>query len=933
MDRKAPSDRSNEAAQPASAARLVAMRAKACLNAMLGRLGPTGAVHLSFGVAVCILALAGAISYDATMQSRQAGLWVVHTQRVLTAISEANENFAQIEAAQRGYLLSNNIHFLREREAAISRLKAAIERIELLGADDPSHKHQHGALEAAAADRIRIALESSEPRGRALPALPESVLDAAQQARQRFFELSGQMHDEEVRLLEQSQAAQKRRERRALALLASAFVAALLLLVPAYGAVLYQSRRRLNVQRQMSDLVESLPVTVWQLLAKPDGARRFIYVGRSAERERGLAPEAIRRDIHAVYESIVPEDLPRVKAAMDAAEKSLANFDERYRIRMPDGSVRWIQSSARLRREKDGAALWSGYWTDITARQRLEAALEQATDEAQRANRAKSTFLATMSHEIRTPMNSMLGLLELLSLSRLDAQQNATLGVVRESGRSLLRIIDDILDFSKVEAGRLEIDPVPASVAQLLARTCQMHSGIAQTRGLLLHHTLDARISPALLFDPLRVGQILNNFTSNALKFTDEGSVTITAELIDGDGRVERLRFTVKDTGIGVSPEAAQRLFEPFSQAMEHARPGGTGLGLAICRRLASLMGGTVEMQSELGKGTTMAFTAAFPVADPAQVRPTEFARTQRQLTHALSNRRKAPSVTDAEREGSLVLVVDDHPTNRLVLSRQLSTLGYAHEVSEDGLQALAQWRTGRFRLVLTDCNMPEMNGYDLARSIRAIETAEGRSRTPILGCTANALGSEAAQCIAAGMDDLVVKPVDLLELMDLFDLWLPLPVGDSQGTASNTDGSALTSSPDEAIDGVTLAAVAAGDKGSEREILVDFRRINDGDTTALFRAIAERNLDQVRHFSHRIRGAAKIVGALAMAGVCERMETAAHAMNLAAVEGMAPQLQFALERLNAYIDSQLLAQKSTTSPQGSPWGSVTPERNFDAMQ
>lgn len=377
---------------------------------------------------------------------------------------------------------------------------------------------------------------------------------------------------------------------------------------------------------------------------------------------------------------------------------------------------------------------------DVTERKKkereieqLNAALAQRSCEVEAANRAKSTFLATMSHEIRTPMHGMLGMLELLSLTELDAEQRETLGLVRESSRSLLRIIDDILDFSKIEAGKLEIRPEIVSMKRLIEEVQSIYLGNASSKGLIVRRMVDPRVSPALRVDPVRLRQILNNFVSNAIKFTSEGWIDINVQWLGRAQGQESLRFEVKDTGIGISPGDQQRLFQPFSQAdgdEARQRPGGTGLGLVISRQLAQMMGGSIRLESEAGKGTTITLELSLPVAETLSGSGADNARA---LPTAMATRRTAPGTAQAETEGTLVLLVDDHPINRMLLMRQVRALGYAGQTADDGVQALEMWKSGRFGLVITDCHMPHMDGYDLTRSIRQLESDAGRERMPII--------------------------------------------------------------------------------------------------------------------------------------------------------------------------------------------------------
>ncbi len=539
---------------------------------------------------------------------------------------------------------------------------------------------------------------------------------------------------------------------------------------------------------------------------------------------------------------------------------------------------------------------------DITERRRLDQVLQEKNVElesakvlAEQANMSKSDFLATMSHEIRTPMNGVLGMLELLSLTKLDNAQRTMLEVVRESGATLQRIIDDILDFSKIEAGKLEVHPEPASLAVVIEAVRNIYSGIGSSKGILLTCRVDPAISPALLFDPMRLRQVLNNLISNALKFTTAGHIEVEAELVARVDGLERIRLLVRDTGVGISPENQARLFQPFIQASSETSPraGGTGLGLAICRRLVMLMGGSVEMVSAVGAGTTMTVELTVPIADPEALTAAGAPSPGDQLSAAIRTRRLAPSIGHAESEGTLVLVVDDHPTNRSLLVRQVNTLGYAAESAEDGVEALAHWMSGRFGIVITDCNMPRMNGYELTRKIREVESTRHGKRIAVIACTANALRGEAEACLAAGMDAYLAKPIDLQELARTLDRWLPIPK--------------LIASVDRAV----LAAISGGERSIEAEILADFRRVNDDDATALRLAVELHELPQVTNASHRIKGASRAVGAGPLAAVCEILEQASRDDDWPTIASNMGSFDLELERLNRYCEEVACAPQT----------------------
>jgi len=531
--------------------------------------------------------------------------------------------------------------------------------------------------------------------------------------------------------------------------------------------------------------------------------------------------------------------------------------------------------------------------------------IERAEVAAEAANRAKSSFLAAMSHEIRTPMNGVLGMLELLSLSPLDSEQRHCLQAARDSSQSLLRVVNDILDFSKIEAGMLDLNPEAVSIPAIVEGVRELYSSAASGKNLSLRVSVDPRISPAVMVDPLRLRQILTNFISNALKFTSEGSVTLSAVLIARSDGADTIAFSVRDTGIGVSPENQKKLFQPFVQAESDTtrRFGGTGLGLAICRRIADLMHGVIDMDSEVGRGTTMRMTASLLIADPSAIRSSEQASP---ITAALVTAQPPPpSVEEAAANGRLILVADDHSTNRMMIGSQLKLLGYACETAADGRQAFECWRSGRFGLVLTDCHMPGMDGYELAAAIRRAEANNGGGRTPIIACTANVLEGETEACLASGMDGYLAKPVELRALLTMLHQWLPHS-GDTEPPAGAPIASpriVAAATCGLPIDRAKLAELSGGDEQIEREILVDFRTAAGDDAAALAVALDSADRDQITRISHRMKGASRMVGALPLAGICEQIEAASRADDNAAIAVQTGPLRREVERLREFLD------------------------------
>ena len=383
-----------------------------------------------------------------------------------------------------------------------------------------------------------------------------------------------------------------------------------------------------------------------------------------------------------------------------------------------------IRAAAELEQlATDFNAMSSAIERDIARREEAQAQAAEAREIAEHASRAKSAFLAAMSHEIRTPMIGVMGMLEVLARTDLDEHQRTMLATSKSSAQSLITIIGDVLDFSKIEAGKLEIDPCTIALPELIEAAVGNFVHTASAKGLLLNAEIDPRLAPAVVADPVRLRQILSNFLSNAVKFTEVGGIEVTATVLDESPGRQLVELAVRDTGVGVSEEVRRELFQPFAQAAPGTtrRFGGTGLGLVICRRLAELMSGEITMDSTPGVGTTMRLVVPLEIGDRAAVEAIERDDDARApLARAL------PSVEEAEREGSLLLLAEDHPVNRTVLVSQLHAAGFAVETAEDGQEAIELFAGGRYALVLSDLNMPRMDGYGLVAAIRALEAREG---------------------------------------------------------------------------------------------------------------------------------------------------------------------------------------------------------------
>jgi signal transduction histidine kinase/HPt (histidine-containing phosphotransfer) domain-containing protein/ActR/RegA family two-component response regulator len=600
----------------------------------------------------------------------------------------------------------------------------------------------------------------------------------------------------------------------------------------------------------------------------------------------------------------MPEDWRLLRAL---AEQGIAPVEVPMLHR--DGhAVHSLLALAPLPDERHGGNGLLAVAADLTRIKQLEAELRASESRAREANEAKSAFLAAMSHEIRTPMIGVTGMVEILAHTRLDAEQRRALNVIQSSAQSLLQIIGDILDFSKIEAGRMQLSPAATDLGKVARGVVANFSGSASSKGLVLGCSVDPALAPAYWADALRLRQVLGNFLSNAIKFTERGGIDLALELHGrGDGR-DLVCFRVTDSGIGVSKEAQARLFQPFVQAEGDTtrRFGGTGLGLAICRRLAELMGGEVTMESEPGRGTTMRLLV------PLQPAPAE--EVESDALDAIAEAgaglvlRRLPSVAEAEAERSLVLLVDDHPTNRTVIARQLALAGYACETADDGAQGLAAWRSGRYALVLSDVHMPHMDGYQMARAIRTLEAKEGRGgHTPIVALTAATLKGEVERCLEAGMDDYLAKPVAIPVLAATLRRWLPHvdapPLASDAPVPSPAPAGGLPQlQRPPPFDEQVLQSLTGGNEEELHALLADYLASTREDLAGLEAARAAGDLPAMTRQAHKLKGAARIVGALELAGAAERLEAAARAGDWGAVAPLATDVATAGERLQLYM-------------------------------
>ena len=388
-------------------------------------------------------------------------------------------------------------------------------------------------------------------------------------------------------------------------------------------------------------------------------------------------------------------------------------------------------------------------------------ALSKASQQAEAANQAKSEFLANMSHEIRTPMNGVIGAAQLMKNTVLSEQQQTYLNTIVTSSDALLQIINDILDFSKIESGKLDFELTPFDLKVLCDEVNNTMSTQLAT-GVSFHFNWQEDAHYVVQADPLRIKQILFNLLSNACKFTHEGSITLNLQLINEQENKQGYFISIEDTGIGIPEDKLEYIFNKFSQAEENTtrRFGGTGLGLAICENLVQMMGGEIHVESTLGEGSTFSFSLYL-----TQLSPQEYQENQ------AANPTDTPEDT-IDISGTHILLVEDNAINQMIVSEILTLLGCHIEYAENGQEAVEQYKQHKVDIVLMDCQMPVMDGYEATRAIRQYEHQHAKAITPIVALTANVMTKDVEECLQAGMNDHIAKPIDTEQLVATIDKW-----------------------------------------------------------------------------------------------------------------------------------------------------------------
>lgn len=635
---------------------------------------------------------------------------------------------------------------------------------------------------------------------------------------------------------------------------------------------LLQARNDLDIRHKemvsqkalLDTLLNNMPLAIFAKDVKND--YRWVLLNKMAEKMFCVKEADLLGKMDYDYFPKDEADFFRATDIQVMANRKLVDIPSEP-VTTPQGTLTAHTLKVPIYDENGEPSILLGMIEDVTEKVAAQEELRKAKEQAEAANIAKSEFLANMSHEIRTPMNGIIGLTQLLADTSLDRDQEQSVQAILRSSESLLLLLNDILDFSKIEAGELRLEETPFNLHGKMKVVIDLLSPMASRKGLVVNYRYSKNTPSSVVGDPTRISQIITNLIGNSIKFTERGQITLTVSAEASEPNQPYLfTFKVEDTGIGMSIDTQSHLFKKFSQgdASTSRKFGGTGLGLAISRSLSEAMGGAITVSSVIDEGSV------FTVTIPLKKAETEIIWDD-QIRNSLQRLQSANIFSRCR-----VLVVDDHPVNMLFARKLLKKMGFSRvDEAENGVEALEKLDSAEkdYHIILMDCQMPEMDGFEASRRIREKEAKEGSKRIPIIAMTAHAMEGDREVCISAGMDDYLSKPINPDKLNDVLTRWL-LEKSNEEIIVPKTILSNSIKEDDDVVDLDHLELFTDGDLDLEKEMAEAFVRVGKESLDLLRLHTGEDHKKDVWSGAvHKLKGSAAQIGAKELSAICHKAE------------------------------------------------------------
>ncbi|WP_343632821.1 CHASE3 domain-containing protein [Fluviicola sp.] len=811
-------------------------------------------IVLTFALSILVLVIVGAYAYQSTKQYKNSSEWVNHTQEVINEAQSILLNVEDIETAQRGYVITADEKFLIPYKDGVAELPKAHLKLNQLVHDNPPQRELLAKINSLIIQKTTFAEQVISVRSKVGFSAAQDLIESGEgeslMASIRSL-LERFIANEESYLTTRFSDSNEQFAHTATIILASISLAILFVAITLYF-FLKDYNRRLRSEKQLKasearikKFLESLPLGVYVVDA--DGvpfftnseAVRILGEGIISGNNYSNVREFYKSYIIGTNEPYPVEKRPVVRVLNGESNICVEDVEtDKDGVRIP------LRINATHIADEEGNIEFAiAVFEDITSVKEAENELRKAKKQAEESSELKEMFLANMSHEIRTPMNAVIGFTDLLLKRNLNEEEMGYVRIIKTSGENLLRIINDVLDISKIESGLMTFEIHPIAINGLFSSIKVMFAQKAREKNLQLTFTDDPNIPASILGDPTRLTQIIMNLVGNAIKFTQEGSVEVSAKLIGREEEHIQIEFSVKDTGIGIPAEKLDTIFERFTQAEKHTtrKFGGTGLGLNIVKQLVELQGGTITVNSREGAGSEFKFLLSFSTtAEIASVKPQKYEEC------------------DIERLRELkILLVEDSPINVKFISALFDNHDLKVDHAENGKVAIKKMAEISYDIILMDIEMPEMNGYETTTYIRN----ELKSSVPIIAMTAHTMAGESEKCLQMGMNGYLSKPIreDLL-FRTLIHIGLENPKPVSEAPANLVDLS-------------SLEKTMRGNKKVILETLEIFLHHLPENLEGIEQGVKENNFAMIRRNAHTMKSSVSILGINKIQTLLEEME------------------------------------------------------------